>query len=129
MADKRLRVLAGSLRKPHFRYILGVDIHYFPNNTDRAAHFYDRFTEMCKAAQKKRYQEEFKWNNKVETIQDFSKKNSCKIKFLDGTEKEFDYTTIRWDHFLHWLYNQNEVIEHQRNVQGQDDEPEDDYAG
>lgn len=129
MADKRLKILVGSLKKPYFRYVVNADILFYPNNTDRANHFYDRFTEMCKSAQRKRYQDEFKWSTKIETIKDLSKANNCKIKFLDGSQKEFDFTTTRWELFLNWIYSENEVIENQRNLQGMDDEPDDEYAG
>ncbi|CAG9316571.1 unnamed protein product [Blepharisma stoltei] len=125
MASKRLKWLEGSLRKPHFQYVMSANITHYPYNNDYGKHFLKKFTELCVKYDSKKVQETFVWKKEIIGHRDLAKVHTCTMEFIDGSKDEFDYSHVKWEHFMMWLKDKNEYLEGKRNLEGFDDEPDD----
>lgn len=125
MSSKKLKILAGSMRKPQFQYVTAASITHYPYNNDFGKHFNKKFIELCTKFDKKKIQETFVWRNEIIRHRDRTKNHTMEIAFLDGSKHTFDYTHATWEVFLEWIKWKNEALEGQRNLDGFDDEPDD----
>ena len=125
MADKRVRLLTGSLRKPLFRYVQSVYMSRFPYNDDKGKHFFDRMLELCRKYEARRWVEEYSWKAQIFNTYEPEKTHTCEVKFIDGTSMTVKYGNHNFDLFVMELKMKNDKLEAKRNAQGHEDEPED----
>lgn len=125
MSVKRSKLLVGSLRNPLFRYVTGAQIVYNPHISKDAEHFFRRFCEIAKKYDRKKIQEVYTWSSQIIEERDLTKKNYCKVTYLDESFIEFDFTTANWDSFIEEVKWTSKAIGGDRDFAGNDDEFDD----
>lgn len=125
MADKRLKLMTGSLRRPLFRYVQSLYISYYPYSPVQGKHFFDRVMELCRKYEKRRWVEEYSWKAQIFNTYEPDKHHTCQIKFIDGSTFNTTYCNTDFNFFVLRLRLLNDKLEDKRSAQGHDDEPED----
>lgn len=125
MADKRLKLLTGSLRRPLFRYVQSLYISYYPYNPLPAKHFFDRVLDLCRKYERRRWVDDYSWKAQIFNSYEPEQTHTCQIKFIDGSTFSTTYKNTDFDFFVLQLRLLNQKIEDIRTAQGHDDEPED----